>query len=415
MQEFKYLESFKYPTYLVLNLTDNCNLACRYCFVQQKPHYMTLDTAKEAVNFLEHNFQIKKEKSLFTSKDNRKTIIFFGGEPTILFDEIIVPLIHYIEDTYTLVDYVFHITTNCTLLNKERIEFLKKYNILPLLSIDGDKTTQDYNRPSKNSKESSFDMVYKNIPLILDKFPTAIFRSTVYKDTIKYLYENYLFAEKMNFKFYICCPDYRSMNWDQTDLEEYEKQLTKIAVHIIQQYQDNKEPKTQCLNFLNGINDILNYDCDIILNKNRKWQDSFNQFRCGLGTSSCSINYAGDIFSCQEQDSREHGDYFYIGDIYNGINEKLHSKIIKDYLFNHEEKPSKCKSCFLEHICEHGCPSVSKDVFNKTGTMSDIHCQCLQMQINIARIIILVLTEQNNPIFTKTILKKMNEIYLWRR
>jgi len=31
--EFEYLEWYKYPTNVVLNLTDNCNLACRYCFV----------------------------------------------------------------------------------------------------------------------------------------------------------------------------------------------------------------------------------------------------------------------------------------------------------------------------------------------------------------------------------------------
>ena len=31
--DFKYLEKYKYPTSIVLNLTDNCNLACIYCFV----------------------------------------------------------------------------------------------------------------------------------------------------------------------------------------------------------------------------------------------------------------------------------------------------------------------------------------------------------------------------------------------
>ena len=40
---FEYKEKYKYPTKICLNLTDNCNLACRYCFVEQHPHYMTYD------------------------------------------------------------------------------------------------------------------------------------------------------------------------------------------------------------------------------------------------------------------------------------------------------------------------------------------------------------------------------------
>jgi L-lysine 2,3-aminomutase len=31
--EFEYLGRYKYPTGVLLNLTDNCNLACIYCFV----------------------------------------------------------------------------------------------------------------------------------------------------------------------------------------------------------------------------------------------------------------------------------------------------------------------------------------------------------------------------------------------
>jgi hypothetical protein len=43
----------------------------------------------------------------------------------------------------------------------------------------------------------------------------------------------------MNFKMFICCPDYRSNNWDDEDIKEYEKQLSKITFHILDQYQNN--------------------------------------------------------------------------------------------------------------------------------------------------------------------------------
>ena len=38
-----------------LNLTNACNLACRYCFVKQSPDYMSYQTAKDAADFLAAN------------------------------------------------------------------------------------------------------------------------------------------------------------------------------------------------------------------------------------------------------------------------------------------------------------------------------------------------------------------------
>jgi len=55
MKEFEYKEYYKYLTNVMLNVTDDCNLACRYCFVEQHPHYMTLDTAKAAVDWQYNN------------------------------------------------------------------------------------------------------------------------------------------------------------------------------------------------------------------------------------------------------------------------------------------------------------------------------------------------------------------------
>ena len=45
-----YEEAYKYPTCICLNVTDSCNLACKYCFVQQKPHFMTIDLAKQTID-----------------------------------------------------------------------------------------------------------------------------------------------------------------------------------------------------------------------------------------------------------------------------------------------------------------------------------------------------------------------------
>ena len=62
MEPFFYLkDDYSLPTCICLNLTDDCNLACKYCFVQQKPHYMTFEVAKDAVEFIMNNHKKKSE------------------------------------------------------------------------------------------------------------------------------------------------------------------------------------------------------------------------------------------------------------------------------------------------------------------------------------------------------------------
>ena len=89
---------------------------------------MTLDIAKQAVDWLYQNYQFKKNHKLLAYEDQRPFINFFGGEPLLMFDKIIKPLVLYIQDNYPNL-FLFGITTNCTLLTKERVDFLFSHNI----------------------------------------------------------------------------------------------------------------------------------------------------------------------------------------------------------------------------------------------------------------------------------------------
>ena len=109
----EYKEEYHLFTNICLNVTNACNLQCRYCFVEQKPQYMTLQIAKDAVDFLYNN--VKRKREIYKNNNIKGNINFFGGEPMLLFKEIIVPLVEYVENTYPEV-FTFGITTNGTLL-----------------------------------------------------------------------------------------------------------------------------------------------------------------------------------------------------------------------------------------------------------------------------------------------------------
>ena len=112
-------QEHSYPTCFCLNVTDDCNLACKYCFVQQKPHYMSLQTGKDAIDYIMNNHKKKQEFFPGVEDLGKPNVTFFGGEPSLLFDSLIVPLVLYAEEKYPN-QMTFDMTTNGTLLNKDR-------------------------------------------------------------------------------------------------------------------------------------------------------------------------------------------------------------------------------------------------------------------------------------------------------
>jgi sulfatase maturation enzyme AslB (radical SAM superfamily) len=221
-KEFEYKEEYGWLTNICLNVTDACNLACRYCFVEQHPHYMTLDVAKQAVYFILDNLEKKNKKF---NRNDKSILTYFGGEPTIMWDEIIVPLTNWIKENDFPIN--LHITTNGTLLNEDRIQFLHTNNIVPLLSIDGNEKTQNFNRPCQNNNLNCFELVKTNIPLILKYFPDTTFRATIYSKTVENTFENYLFAISQGFKNIFFTPDIRN-EWNEQEANQLVKEIQKI-------------------------------------------------------------------------------------------------------------------------------------------------------------------------------------------
>lgn len=359
---FEYLNEYKYPTRVCLNLTDSCNLACKYCFVEQNPHYMTYELAKFAVDFIMQNHAIKglanKEKCFLN---------YFGGEPTLMWDTILVPLTNYIRSNNLPINLAM--TTNGTLLNEERIKFLKENKINILLSLDGDYITQTFNRPCRDNKLNSFELVSKNIPYILRDLPNTTCRSTIYAPTAKYLYDNFIFAGTQGFRSIYFGIDERHP-WSNEEIQDLYLSLDKIFSFYDYCFQNELTPPIDFRQMTKMFRNILKEQKDSIIDI------PHNLKRCGLGTTLSSIGYDGKIYGCQEQTSKTEKNIFLIGDIFSGINVNQHKNLLKTY---YDGPRPKCKNEDLclncSHFCEgNTCPSTNLDINNNFFQRTEIVC-----------------------------------------
>ncbi|MBQ6945562.1 MAG: FibroRumin system radical SAM peptide maturase [Ruminococcus sp.] len=126
-------------------LSEQCNLACKYCFLgnndSNKRHNfssenMTVETADKAIDF----FVKQMKESGLDSEENQAAIIFYGGEPMVNYDVLkyVATKINSMRSTVKcLRNAEMSMVTNGLLLNEERILELQKLGVSIAISIDG--------------------------------------------------------------------------------------------------------------------------------------------------------------------------------------------------------------------------------------------------------------------------------------
>lgn len=341
--DFIYSEDYRHPYAGILNLTDACTNACPYCFVSFNKKEMTLKTAIQACEYLLTNALLLNKKP---------TVTFFGGEPLLMFDKIIVPIVEKYNG-----QILFNITTNGTLLTPDKVDFLKRYNIPVLLSFDGVKEVQDVARPLC-SGSSSFEAIMKNIPYAVEQLGyNIVMRSTLTKQSLPYLYKNFLLANDLGFKSWSFAVNaYEEWNKDDTDklIKELDKITHDIAI-ALHNGQEIVRVNTICAYF-NKIREIEENPSYFIDNK---------LFRCGMGTTGVGIDCDGNLVPCQEKNSKY--DHI-IGNVFTGIDKEEHEKYLKWYMdFMQNWNCDKPCNNNVKAICLNDlCPSRMEDLGQQT-------------------------------------------------
>jgi len=156
---------------IVLNVTNQCNLACGYCYeysadkitnTEGKPKHMSSETAEASIDLL------IRESAARPSIH----VTFFGGE-TLLNYPLLRSTVQYAKEKAAAAGkrVEFSLTTNATLLNEQVIDFLAEHRVGVTVSIDGDRELNDRMRIFHDGR-GSYDVIVPKIKLLLARHRT---------------------------------------------------------------------------------------------------------------------------------------------------------------------------------------------------------------------------------------------------
>ncbi len=206
------------PLTVIFNVTDRCNLQCRYCYAE----------------YYRRNNRDLDLKEIFSIVDQlaemgNKRISLCGGEPLIRDD--IGRIIDYIKGK----GIICTVNTNGSLVPK-RIEELKSIDYL-CISFDGDEEAHEINRGKDSFKKvmEAIDCATKNnIPIVTN---TVLNKSNLH--TIDFVLDTarkYKFAAEFNLLTdYIYENSLRGLQHKPTD-EEYKEAIKKIIDYKKRRY-----------------------------------------------------------------------------------------------------------------------------------------------------------------------------------
>lgn len=212
-------------------VTDDCNLACTYCYqINKGTRKMSFETAKKFVNLILDGCE-------YINPEISPGIIFefIGGEPFLEID-LISKICDYIEEEMIIRDHpwlhrhMYSICSNGVLYFDDRVQqFLHKYrhNISFSITIDGNKELHDSCRIFHNGK-GSYDIAMAGADDWMSKGNYMGSKLTIAPGNIKYLYDAVIHMIEKGYDEINANCVYEK-GWSTQYASEFYCQLKKIA------------------------------------------------------------------------------------------------------------------------------------------------------------------------------------------
>lgn len=339
---------------LIIEVTTNCNLRCKYCifgesYKELRKHdvkKMPFDIAKKSIDMYFKEFYKSKKHN-----PNRTPIIsFYGGEPLMNFS-LIKECTNYIKNNYPDENIFYTMTTNATLMDENIMDFFVENDFYPLFSLDGDMKEHNANRIFSNGN-GSFETAFNNMKKFYKKRKFPLFTNVVYTVDTDLNAVIDFFSQHEEF---VCINITPVSPVNTTYYENFTKEQYDIHNKIL------NDLKMEYFNFIktgkesikNGYQKRRMNLLDLMFSRGC----TYIIMRSILGNAQSALQYTstcipgerlfvdvdGYIYPC-EKISRSKN----IGNVQNGLDFEIITQYVNDYQNN---ILLKCNKCNIGHLC----------------------------------------------------------------
>ena len=334
MKDMCYRKEVK-PTLFLIELTQSCNLDCRYCFRGEHPNQkISLETLTEVLEAI-YQYSVKYQTAF--------SIQPWGGEPLLELDKII-----FIREFFNKkgIKPPIHVETNGLLLTPNNLMKMLVNDIKFGISIDGHAAIQDKQRPLAGG-QGSYALLKDNITHIHERYPELKLAgiTVITKDS------------------------YQSIN-QIIDTLVKELHFTSLKINLVkgnEQKEDVKELNTKEIKWLYKkvfwrINYLISKgypvsEGNIVTRASNLFNGEMNDIclshGCSGGYRMLAFDVTGAIFNCELIGNEGQRIGTYQDDFIEAVNKSIASG---NSYFVKKEAP-KCLKCHYQEYCQGGCNS----------------------------------------------------------
>ena len=306
---------------LVLLVAAGCNMGCRYCFEKDVPAYRqsTLLTREMADRILCWFFDHQKGP--------KAHIQIYGGEPLLNW-----PIVQYVVDrcddwskcqSVVLSKYMI---TNGTLLDADKIKWLKERSVAIQVSVDGDKETHDRFRVYK-SGVPTMGHIQPNIAELIRQKGAFNLRAVLTREQTdpELILTGLRKHGATRVSFEVVATDCQEARLAEKDWSQFNKKYLRLL----------HRPFSSWIELPEDLQNIIIRICEqrrII-------------YGCGAGLSEVTITPDGAIYECQRLFRPPLG---HVGDN-KGLPE------LESHFLTPVDDREHCRSCWARYLCGGGC------------------------------------------------------------
>jgi uncharacterized protein len=353
-----------------LLLTQECNLACDYCYVAKKRERMTREVAERIVDFMFKH----------TPPEEPIQVAFFGGEPLLAFD--LVQEVTELIESHPAFDrsrVEFSLVTNGTICSPDIFDYLETHGITFCLSCDGAPAVQDISRRYPNGQGSS-GAVEHTLREAKERLPVVLVNAVYTPRTVQYLPQTVEYFARLGLDQIYLNPDFSS-SWTPDDVRRLEQAYAEVAECYIRYYLE-EQPR-----FIS----LIDSKIVVILRKGYQALE-----RCRMGRGEFAFAPDGDIYPCERLLGPQAKELHCIGNIRTGLElDRMQCRRKPGASVNPE-----CAGCTLKDYCMTWCGCSNYLATGYYNRVSPFICASEKAAIKVAFDVFARLEKRLGPVFS---------------